>query len=64
MATGQPIDPIGLAEPNKNPKYPQRYAKLMGGYLPQSPTKSVTPNSLDDTVINELTAMEVGWIKD
>lgn len=63
LTTGQPIDPIGLAEPNKSPKYPQQYAELMGGYIPTTPNKSHTPNDLSETVINELTAREVGWLK-
>lgn len=63
LQTGQPLDPIGLAEPNKSPKYPQEKAELMGGYIAVSPNKSHTPNSLSDTVINEMTAREVGWLK-
>lgn len=63
LKTGQPLDPIGLAEPNKSPKYPQNKAELMGGYVAVSPSKSHTPHSLDDTVINEITAKEVGWLK-
>lgn len=63
LSTGQPIDPIGLAEPNKTPKYPQTFAEIMGGYVATSPTQSHTPQSLKETVVNELTAQEIGWVK-
>lgn len=61
LQTGQPIYPIGFAEPNKQPQYPQSKAEIMGGYIPLSPTERKTPNSLKDTVINNITATEVGW---
>lgn len=63
LATGQPLDPIGLAEPDKTPKYPQRFAEIMGGYIATSPTQSHTPKNLKETVINAQTAQEIGWIK-
>ncbi|WLF84205.1 hypothetical protein [Moraxella sp. ZY210820] len=62
LRTGQPLDPIGLAEPNKNPKYPQSFAEIMGGYVATSPSQRHTPNSLAETVINPQTAQEIGWL--
>lgn len=61
LSTGQPIYPIGFAEPNKNPRYPQQKAEIMGGYIPITPSQSQTPNSLKQTIVGDTTAMEVGW---
>ena len=63
IATTQPIDPIGYADPQQQPKFPQKRAELMGGYIPISATQSKMPEGLEQTVVNELTAREVGWIK-
>jgi hypothetical protein len=60
---GQPINPIGLADPQQSPLYPQRQAELMGGRIALSPTQSRMPNRLEQTVISQLTAQEIGWVK-
>lgn len=62
-ASGQPIFPIGYADPNQQPLFPQAKAELMAGHIPTSQTQSKMPDSLAQTVINELTANEVGWTK-
>ncbi len=56
-----PIFPIGFAEPNKVPLYPQEKAEIMAGRIPLSPFKAVIPNSLDQVVIGEVTALELHW---
>ncbi|WP_180006056.1 hypothetical protein [Acinetobacter sp. YH12237] len=61
LSTGQPIYPIGYADPNQQPLYPQRQAELMAGYVPLSQSKSKIPESLQQTRINEITAIELGW---
>jgi len=61
-ATGLPIPPHGLAEPDRYPLYPQRHAEIMGGRIALSPMDAVIPISLSDTVIGPLTASEVGLI--
>lgn len=63
LTTGQPIYPIGYADPEKKPVLPQTQAELMGGYIPISPRQSKTPDSVQDTLINEMTAIEIGWKK-
>lgn len=63
LTTGQPIDPIGYADPQQQPKFPQKRAEIMGGYIPLSETKSKIPEGLEQTIVNELTAREVGWLK-
>lgn len=63
LATGQPIYPDGYADPEKQPRYPQYYAELMGGYVPISKSEKKVPASLEQTLIGNKTAHEIGWIK-
>lgn len=63
LNNGQPINPIGLVNPQQSPLYPQRLAELMGGRIALSPTQSRMPNRLEQTVISQLTAQEIGWVK-
>ena len=60
----QPLNPIGYAEPDKQPLLPPSYAELMGGRIPVSSTESTTPESLREVVVGPLTAKEIGWQKD
>ena len=61
LATGQPIYPLGYAFPDQQPLFPQAKAELMAGYIPVSQTTSKMPESLNQTLINEITAIELGW---
>ncbi|WP_180007163.1 MULTISPECIES: hypothetical protein [unclassified Acinetobacter] len=63
LATGQPIFPVGYAEPQRQPLFPQSKAELMAGHIPTSQTQSKMPEDLADTVVNDVTAIEVGWKK-
>lgn len=63
LATGLPIYPDGYAEPDKQPRHPQHYAELMGGYVPISDSEKSVPESLNQTLIGHKTAREIGWIK-
>lgn len=56
---GQPIGPDGLAEPDRQPMYPQRYAEIMGGRIALSETDAVIPKNLKFTMIGPLTASEI-----
>ncbi len=56
---GQPIGPEGLAEPDRQPLYPQRYAEIMGGRIALAEDDSVIPQSLKYAVIGPLTASEI-----
>ena len=62
--TSQPIHPVGYAEPGKEPLLPQTGAELMGGRIPLTSNRSVTPESLDQVIVGERTAAEIGWLKD
>jgi hypothetical protein len=59
----QPIHPLGFAEPQREPLYPQRFAELMGGRIPLSPSDSQIPASLRQVVVGPATALEIGWTK-
>ena len=56
-----PIFPIGFAEPDKSPVYPQTKAEIMGGRIPISPTNAIIPSSLEQVVIGKFTALEINW---
>jgi len=59
LATGQPTPPDGLAEPNREPLYPQRWAEIMGGRIALAADDAMIPQSLKYTVIGPLTASEI-----
>ena len=62
LASGQPIGPDGLAEPQREPLYPQRYAEIMGGRIAVAEDDAMMPQSLDYAVIGPLTAREINLI--
>lgn len=59
--TGQPVYPIGYADPNQDPVYPQYKAELMAKYIPISKVEAVTPMNLSQTMVSNATAQELGW---
>lgn len=61
--TTLPRYPEGYAEPDKTPLFPQDFAELMGGRIPVSEHNSIIPKSLNSTLIGEMTAREIGWLK-
>ncbi len=61
LTTGLPLFPDGYAEPELQPRYPQKEAELMGAYIPISATESIMPKGLYRTRVGEKTAQEIGW---
>jgi len=61
LATNLPSFPDGFAEPSRAPRFPQRFAELMAGRIPEAPGKARTPESLRETLIGPATAREIGW---
>ena len=55
-ATGRTLFPDGLAEPHKNPVFPQRYAELMARNRPLDAEHEVPPKSLDELFVGSKTA--------
>ncbi len=60
-ATGTPVFPDGYAEPDKNPRYPQRFTEVMGGRTPLTEDKSVMPRHLSRVRVGVKTAAEINW---
>jgi hypothetical protein len=63
LLTNQPLQPDGYAEPDRDPLYPQSFAELMGGRIPESSTESIVPESLQQVLVGARTASEIGWSK-
>ena len=61
--TTLPIYPEGYAEPDRLPRHPQEFAELMGGRVPIAEDQAEIPVSLQDVLIGEQTAREIGWIR-
>ncbi len=61
--SGQPIGPDGLAEPDKQPLYPQTHAEIMGGRIALAEDDAVIPQSLKYAVIGPLTASEINLVE-
>ncbi|GAB4182530.1 MAG: hypothetical protein Tsb002_04020 [Wenzhouxiangellaceae bacterium] len=62
-ATNQPLYPQGFAQPQKQPLYPQAQIEIMAGRRPLSATEVAVIDHLDQLVIGEQTAREIGWLK-
>ncbi len=59
LGSGQPTAPDGLAEPDRTPLYPQRWAEIMGGRIALAADDAVIPKSLKYVVIGPITATEI-----
>lgn len=58
-ANGQPDVPDGIAEPGREPQFPQRFAEIMGGRIAVSDSDAMVPKSLQYVVIGARTAREI-----
>jgi hypothetical protein len=63
LNTTLPLFPDGYAEPEKTPLYPQDFAELMGGRIPHNEASAEIPKSLKQTLIGDMTAREIGWLR-
>jgi hypothetical protein len=63
LASGLPLWPQGYAEPEREPRLPQRLAEIMGGRIPLTADRAEIPDSLADTVIGPETAREIGLLR-
>ena len=63
LATGQPIAPVGLGDPEQEPRYPQAMGELMAGRVAVSPGDAEMPASLEQMLVGPVTAREIGWVK-
>jgi len=60
--TLQPIYPDGFAEPDQQPRYPQRMAEIMAGTIPVSKTEITKPKNLDEVTLGRKTCVEIKWL--
>lgn len=60
-AAGLARIPEGLAEPERVPLYPQRFAEVMARGRPVSPGREVLPETLDEIAVGAVTARAIGW---
>ena len=60
-ATGQPLFPLGFAEPARVPLYPQPQAEIMAGRRALSAHEAQMPHSLSAVVVGPATALEIRW---
>ncbi len=58
-ANGQPHIPAGIAEPDRKPRFPQRFAEIMGGRIAVSEFDAMVPKNLKYVVIGDQTAREI-----
>jgi len=62
-SNNQPLFPIGYAEPEKQPLYPQRKAEIMAGRTPLTASEARMPDSLSQTLVGPQTALEIRWLR-
>ena len=58
---GEPLFPIGFADPDRKPLYPQDKAEIMAGRRPLSERDAQMPPALSDVVVGPFTAAEIRW---
>jgi hypothetical protein len=58
---GQPVYPVGFADPYADPRYPQHKAEIMAGRIPVTEQRAEIPQGLSESVVGYATAAEIGW---
>jgi hypothetical protein len=64
FTTLAPLFPIGFAEPERNPRFPQRFCEVMAGRYAISATRHEMPESLDEVIVGQATAREIRWVRE
>ena len=62
-ATGLPLVPEGLGDPEQSPLHPQRYGEIMAGRIATGASTAIIPESLDSMVVGPASAREIGWLR-
>jgi hypothetical protein len=63
-ARGKATVPDGLAEPDKQPLFPQRFAEIMARNRPlDAAGAEAVPERLDEVAVGPATAREIGWLR-
>ncbi len=63
LDSGQPVYPQGLADPTREPRYPQQKAEIMAGQRAVSAEAHEMPDDLREVVVGTATAHEIGWTR-
>jgi hypothetical protein len=58
-----PLYPDGYAEPDRQPRYPQRLTEIMAGRYAVDAGTFEMPETLDDVRVGDATAREIRWIQ-
>ena len=56
-----PLYPDGYGEPDREPRFPQEWAEIMGGRMVISANEAKIPESLASCLIGPKTAAEINW---
>ena len=59
---GHALEPDGLADPGRVPRYPQDHAEWMVGEVAIGPGRGRLPGSIDELRVGPTTAREIGWV--
>ena len=59
--SGQPLEPLGLGDPDLSPLYPQETGEIMAGRIATSAGTAAIPDSLEQMNVGPGTAREIGW---
>jgi len=62
-STNQPLYPIGYANPEQEPLFPQKKAEIMAGRVAIKENKADQPQNLKQVVLGEITAIEINWLR-
>jgi hypothetical protein len=62
-AGGRTAFPLGLAEPDRVPPFPQRFAEIMARNRPISASEERVPGDVAEIAVGPTTAREIGWIR-
>ena len=62
-ATGRTRIPLGLAEPDRVPMFPQRFVEIMARNVALSANEERVPEGLDELSVGAATAREIGWTR-
>jgi hypothetical protein len=62
-ATGRPVAPDGLGDPEQSPLFPQLYGEIMAGRIASSAAEAEIPDSLQEMLVGPATAREIGWVR-
>ena len=61
--SGLPLYPLGFADPQQQPLYPQEATEIMAGRRPLSATEAEIPRTLRHVLVGPATALEIRWTR-